>query len=152
MTAELFLSILLANGVLCAAPTHIASGTKAPTWSLQDVNDVPYDSNTFVGRKLLIIGGDKSSQQDNELWGERAMKECGHDLAAIGIADVSSAPRLWRSRVKAQFRRQESSRPSGRIGVPLLLDWEGVMARSFHFIPKVSNVFLVGPEGVIRFS
>ena len=68
------------------------------------------------------------------------------------MADVSSAPRFFRSRVKSQFRNNESSRPSARRGVPLLLDWDGSMARSFHFIQKVSNVFLVGSDGVLLFA
>lgn len=151
MFLKLLLTILPA-WLAISAETVLPVGSKVPAWSLQDVKDVRYDAARFSGRKLLIVGGDKSSQQENERWGERAMKTCGNGLTAVGVADVSSAPRFLRSRVKNQFRNSEPSRPSARLGVPLLLDWDGSMARSFHFIQKVPNVFLVGSDGVLRFA
>ena len=68
----MFLKLLLAilpAWLAMSAETVIPVGSKAPGWSLQDVKDVRYDSARFAGRKLLIIGGDKSSQQENEHWG-----------------------------------------------------------------------------------
>ena len=111
-----------------------------------------YDSARFARRTLLIVGGDKSSKQENELWVDRTMETCGASLAIVGVADVSSAPRFFRSRLKSQFQESESSRASGRMGVPLLLDWDGSVAGSFHFAQKVPNVFLVGPDGLLRFA
>jgi hypothetical protein len=150
MSPGLLFALFMTAFPLCEGQ-DAAVGSKAPNWSLQDLNGVTYDSSRFLRRKLLIIGGDKASQNDNEIWGHRVMKTCGDDLVVIAVADVSSAPWLFRSRVKAQLRGQESTRPSSRAGVPLLLDWEGALARSYHFMPRVSNVVLIGPDGILRY-
>ena len=41
---------------------------------------------------------------------------------------------------------------AARMGVPVLLDWDGAVSRSFHFKADVSNVLVITQAGFIVYS
>jgi predicted transcriptional regulator len=133
--------------VFLIVPLFSQIGSKAPVWSLRDGNDKTYDSAGFVGKTVVLIGGDKKSQETNGAWITGVKNSCGRQLTGLGLAEASAVPRLLRGMYQKRFRED-----STRMGVPLLIDWDGSVARSFHFKPDVSNVVLIGPDSSIVFA
>ena len=146
MTARVLISTVVSLIVL-AAQSALPTGSKAPAWSLKDANDTAYDSSHFTGKTVLLIGGDKNSQDTNSAWASRAKSACGSELTGLGLADVSAVPKLLRGYYRSHLRADAT-----RMGVPLLLDWDGSVAKSFHFKADVSNVFLIGPDNSIDYT
>ena len=129
------------------AQTTLPVGSRAPAnWTLKDVNDKVYDLKQFNGKTILLIGGDKESQETNRAWATGSQRVCGQQLSGLGIADVSAVPKLLRGYYRNHLRTDAT-----QMGVPLLLDWDGSVAKSFHFKSGVSNVFVIGTDGVISY-
>ena len=64
----------------------------------------------------------------------------------MGVANLSAAPKFLHGYYRNQMREE-----AARMGVPLLLDWDGSVSRNFQFKPDVSNVFLVRPDNSIAY-
>jgi hypothetical protein len=124
-------------------------GVSAPYWTLKDANDKEYKLSDFKGEILLIIGSDKKGDSGNEIWGEKIAKKYKGRIVIIGMADLQSVPFFYRWKVRADFRDRRDT-PSAKYGVPILLDWKGVLAQSYGFKPEVSNLILIDAKGIVR--
>ncbi len=67
-------------------------------------------------------------------------------LRIVQVIDASSANVLTRTIWKRKIRENAE-----RYGAFLYADWTGKMRRDFGFSPKVSNILVVDPKGVVRF-
>jgi hypothetical protein len=128
------------------AQAQLQPGKKAPAWSLPDASDVRHASSQFANNFLLIIGGDKKSQDSNNDWGNRVRKAFPAGLPSVAMADASAVPRLLRGVYRNQFREEAS-----HMGVPYLLDWDGSVTHNLGFKAGVSNVILIGGHNSVVF-
>ncbi len=142
MKQTVFLLFLLVAS--SRAQAQLSAGSKMPSWSLTDASDVKRDSSQFANNLLLIIGGDKKSQDSNNDWGARVHKACPASLPSVAMADTSAVPRLLRGVYRNQFRDDAS-----RMGVPYLLDWDGSVTHKLGFKPGVTNVVLIDRDNSV---
>lgn len=127
-----------------------APGEPAAPWELPDAKGNIYRSQQFSGRPLLLVGADRTSEDASELWGQRLAERYGGKMAAIAIADLHGVPGFLRGIVRGKLQRRNT--PSSRMGVPLLLDWEGIVAKTYHFESKVPNLLLIDQRGRVKLA
>jgi hypothetical protein len=125
-------------------------GSLAPEWTLKDAKDKAYKLTDFENRILVILGSDKTGDEENEVWGGKLAEKYSDQIAIVGLADLRGVPFFWKGRVKSSFRNRRDT-PSAKYGVPILLDWKGDVPKSYGFKPEVSNQVVIDAEGVVRY-
>jgi hypothetical protein len=97
---------------------------------------------TFPRDKLLLLAvADRRGAEEIDGWVTplRQLHSPGFDI--LGIAQLDPVPKPFRGRVVRQLER--------RYSYPLLLDWEGQVARSLFCVKNQANVFLLDRHGQV---
>jgi hypothetical protein len=107
-----------------------------------------HDAETYRGRALLLVGAGRAGRAAGTAWvgalrglqGDSAGAVAIPDvIPVVAVADLRGVPRLLRRMVRGRFpddRRQ-----------PVLLDWDGALARRLGFEPERCTILVVGPDG-----
>ncbi|NSW75428.1 MAG: redoxin domain-containing protein [Candidatus Atribacteria bacterium] len=69
------------------------------------------------------------------------------NLQVVQIIDASSANFLTRAIWRRKLRQN-----ARKYGITLYADWDGTMRRDFGFSPRESNILVVDPQGMVRYS
>ena len=101
----------------------------------------------YQGRALLLVGAGRGGRAVGTAWVEtlRALQD---DAAGAGrvpvvaVADLRGVPRLLRRFARGQFPRDRRQ--------PVLLDWDGALARRLAFDREQCTILVVGPAGQIH--
>jgi len=98
----------------------------------------------YRGEVVVVVGSDRAGSGYVPQW-IAAVRDALADepgwphVRTIGVADVRGVPALFRPMVGLLLQR------TAERGV--LLDWEGVFARAYDFVPGECNVIVVDREG-----
>lgn len=103
-----------------------------------------HEAAGYRGRPFIVVGAGRGGRADGTAWVQalRGLQGEGEALAAVpivAVADLRGVPRLLRRVVRSQFpddRRQ-----------PVLLDWDGALARRLAFDPASCTIALVDGGG-----
>lgn len=156
MTAVRALALSVVLGA-AAAPgsvrTHAARRPHAPQpaadtvvvdFHLSDQFGQMHDAAAYRGRTLVLVGAASGGRAAGTAW-VRTLRGLQDDAApttvvpVVAVADLRGVPRLLRRLVRHQFpddRRQ-----------PVLLDWDGTVARRLAFDRERCTLVVVGPTG-----
>jgi hypothetical protein len=129
-------------GVASAAAQPVQDSTLA--FRLTDQFGQVHDAARFRGRPLILVGAGRGGRSVGTGWvvALRGMQDDSAGAAfvpVVAVADLRGLPRLLRRLVRAQFpddRRQ-----------PVLLDWNGSVARQLAFDPTRCTIVVIGPDG-----
>jgi predicted transcriptional regulator len=119
---------------------------------LSDQYDHPFQLADLRGSIVVLIVGDRSGSNFMDAWGhalrERYKPQDYPQLKRVFVANLSSVPGFLHGFVKRKFLAKDPSHPAS----PVLLDWQGAIARNYGFRDNVTNVYVVDRDGIIQYK
>lgn len=114
---------------------------RAPGFELQDQFDNVVKFGFPRSTPTVLTVADRAGSKQVDGWVAALTKHFPRGLAVEGLADLSAAPGWLRGSIRKQFRAD--------LPHPVMLDWEGHVARSFQYEPGSVNVYLIDRSGRI---
>ena len=107
-----------------------------------------YNYQEYRNQFLIVIGADKKGSQYSNEWGSAIARELRSDSAyldipVIGVAHLQAVPEFLHKYVKSLFPEDRNS--------AVLLDWEGIFAKTYPFTDDVANIWVFSPDGYLIF-
>jgi cytochrome oxidase Cu insertion factor (SCO1/SenC/PrrC family) len=138
-------SILVSS--LSAAEAPI--GSAAPDFTIKDQYDQEVQLSSQRGKAVLLIYGDNLGSDYMGAWA-RSVREsaAASSVTVTRIANLRALPALLRSYVKRQFLKTNAE---GKPNSPVLLDWDGAVAKTYGFTEDLTNVYLIDEAGILRY-
>jgi hypothetical protein len=136
---------LVVTSLLCAAtPTRDATTV---AFRLRDQFGREHDAGDYRGRALVLVAAARGGRSVGTAWVEalRGLQDSvtpAGDVPVIAVADLRGVPWILRRFTRTQFphdRRQ-----------PVLLDWDGSVARRLDLDRERCTVLVVGPDGQVE--
>lgn len=141
--------LVLIFAVMCAAQAKL--GAAAPAFSLSDQYDKTLQLSDLRGSLVVLIDADRNGNEFNGAWVRPLVTRYNtpqvRKIRIVQIAHLSSAPGFMHNYIKGKFISKDPARPNG----PVLLDWQGFVAKAYGFRDDVSNIYVVDAEGILRF-
>lgn len=141
--------------VLLAACTVAAAGqppAAALALSLKDQYEHETRLGDPTGGLLLLVYGDRLGSDFMGAWihavGEhyQAVEQA---ITIVRVANLHAVPAFFQPYVKGKFRTKNSD---GSPNLPVLLDWDGLLAKTYSFRDDLTNVYLIDDRGVLRYQ
>ena len=129
--------LLAAAGATEAAPTNSAPVVAA--FELRDQYDTLHQISFPATNVTVLTVADRKGSEQISGWIAPLKQRYAERITIMGIADMSQVPGLLRSMVKHRFGK--------RYTYPVMLDWEGLVARGFHYQKDKANLFVIDREG-----
>ena len=127
-------------------------GELAPDFWLKDQWEEFFKLSNLRGQVVLLVYGDRGGAQFNGNWAKAVREKYnsgGNErVKIVPIANLSAVPRPFRGYAKGKFQVVNE----GTRARPVLLDWEGGVAKLYGFQEGVSNVYLINRDGVLRYK
>lgn len=129
---------------------QLAPGTPAPTFTLRDQYDSVSTLDSMRGHVVLLVVGDRRGNQYMGAY-TRPVRErfSAEQLRIVPIANLRGVPFFVKGSVRGRFR---GTTPEGRPRSPVLLDWNGTIARLYGFRSDLTNVYLIDAGGTLRYA
>ena len=132
--------------LLVAALTVQTPQKPAATWSLTDQYGRVHTPKELKGRVVLLVGGDKDAAGVSASWIRTTLTALGRGVdtsrvAVVRVADLRQVPVLARPFARAQLPTLDKT--------PVLLDFDGVIARRYGFESGNSNQIVLGTDGKV---
>lgn len=144
----LTLSAMITASAITAAGASI--GSAAPDFKIDDQYDHPVQLSAYRGKPLLIVAGDRQGSEYMNAWEHGAKAAVtGSRLTVIEIAILNGVPGFMHAYVKHRFQGKNSK---GRANSPVVLDWDGLIPRSYGFRDDLTNVYLIDSQGVLIYT
>lgn len=114
------------------------------TWSLQDQFGRTHTPKELQGRVVLLVTGDGGAEKSSTSWVRATLTALGRSVdtsrvTIVRVADLRQVPTVPRPFAKAQLPSLSSA--------PVLLDFSGVIARRYGYLPGGSNQLVIGADG-----
>jgi hypothetical protein len=136
------LTALFLLAAVCAAPgTPTNSEPALVPFELRDQYDIPHKISFPATNVTVMTVADKKGSEQIDGWIAPLKERYGGRIAIEGIADMSKVPGLLRSMVREQFKKRRT--------YPVMLDWDGPVARGFNYHKDEANVFVIDRDGRI---
>jgi len=120
-----------------SAPTNSVPVVAA--FELRDQYDALHRIAFPAANVTVLTVADRKGSEQIDGWIAPLKERYAERIAIMGIADMSQVPGLLRSMVKNRFSR--------RYPHPVMLDWEGLVARGFHYQQDKANLFVIDRDG-----
>ena len=140
---------------LLIVPSYAADvahvGALAPDFDLSDQYDQPLKLKKLLGEAVLLIYSDREGSEFNFHWTEAFKEKYRADstgIKLVRIANLRTLPSLFRGIAKGRFRAPNDD---GTSKLPVLLDWEGLVARLYGFREGLPNLYLIDRDGVVQY-
>jgi hypothetical protein len=135
---------------LCSAAAGLAIGEPAPDFSIADQYDHPVKLSTFRGTPVLLVDGDRKGSDYMKPW-IRGVKDAVNTagVKVIEVASLNTVPTFMHSFVKGRFQGKD---PKGNLFAPVVLDWDGRIAKTYGFKADLTNVYLIDAGGRLQYS
>lgn len=140
--SALLLAIL---GLVAASATH-AEFLRLIDFEIEDQFENIHRRSDVLGSVVLLIGSDEDGSKFNVAWGESIHGSLGHHpqydrISHLAHADLRDVPFFLKGFVRGMFPENPDQW--------VLMDWKGVIAETYKFVPKSSNVLVFAPDGVL---
>jgi hypothetical protein len=137
-------ALLLLTTVFTASGAPTNSAPVLASFELRDQYDNPHTISFPTTNVTIMSVADRKGSEQIDGWIAPVKERYGDRIAIEGIADVSTVPRLLRSLVRKQFKKDRA--------YPVMLDWDGPVARSFNYQKDKANFFVIDRQGHITGS
>jgi hypothetical protein len=142
-------AVVIATLVCAATPRSDPTDDDTVAFHLRDQFGRVHDAAALRGRALLIVAAARGGRAVGTAWVE-VLRALTVDTGAVApppqvvaVADVRGVPWLLRRVVRAQFPDD--------VRQPVLLDWDGSLARRLALVRERCTVLLVDRDGrVVR--
>ena len=134
------LTALLLLAAVCAAPaTPTNSEPVLASFELRDQYDIAHTISFPATNVTVITVADKKGSEQIDGWIAPLKERYGGRIDIEGVADMSRVPGFLRSMVRERFKKRRT--------YPVMLDWDGPVARGFNYRKDEANVFVIDRDG-----
>ena len=131
---------------LAAASATRAEGLQLLEFELEDQFGSVHRRADVQGTIVLLNGSDKGGSKFNEVWGNaihEALKDhpAYKQISHLAYADLRGVPFFLKGLIRGKFPENPD--------MWVLMDWKGVMAKAYDFVPKSTNLLLFAPDGAL---
>ncbi len=134
-------ALLLLAAVCTARATPTNSEPVLASFELRDQYDIAHKISFPATTVTVMTVADRKGSEQVDGWIAPLKKRYGGRIAIEGVADMSKVPGLLRSMVRERFKKRRT--------YPVMLDWDGPVARGFHYHKDEANVFVIDRDGRI---
>lgn len=117
---------------------------KAPEFVLQNQYQQTHHYRFPRDKISFLVLADYHGSEQLEGWIRPLYQRYEKRIEIDGVAIVDIVPAGLRGMVRGFFKK--------RLTYPVMLDWQGVVSRSYAYQPRVANLFLIDRQGNIRFK
>ncbi len=128
--------------IASTAGAHALINGQAPAFQLTDQFGNAQNLSALNGRLVVLLASDKKGEEQCRAWGLFLKGAYGDRLEIVRIADVGPVPSLFRGAIRNDLKRDPAA---------ILLDWDGLVFKSYAFKQATANVALIDRNGLIRF-
>lgn len=121
---------------------HPLVSSRAPEFFLRDQYDHSFTLHHFAGKPLILLACDKTGSRQKSAWVTAILDRYAQRVQLVGVADVRTAPFFIKGKIKRDFQKEAGS---------ILMDWDGVIFRTYALAEKVANIVLIDRQGVVRY-
>lgn len=126
--------------------------SRVPELVLQDQYGKQVRLSDFPGRVVLLVCGDRTGSEFTGMWAGPVIEKFGSaDGAPVRLlhaANLEAVPSFLQGVVRKRFSQPN---PDGSPKKPVLLDWDGRIARLLGFEEGLANVYLIDRAGTLAF-
>ena len=134
------LAALFVLAAVCTSPgTPTNSGPALAPFELHDQYDIPHKISFPATNVTVMTVADKKGSEQIDGWIAPLKERYGGRIDIKGVADMSKVPGLLRSMVREQFKKRRT--------YPVMLDWDGPVARGFNYHKDEANVYVIDRDG-----
>ncbi len=144
-TWKIISCLLLCGCLLCCGRT-LPRSSSLISFDMEDQFRNSHSHADFQDRVLVVIGSDREGAPVAENWGKalshslQPEKDAGR-LNLIGLSNLKGVPFFLKNYVRGKFPQDAREWA--------LMDWQGLFAGSYGFIPGNANVLVFDEEGVL---
>ena len=131
--------LLLCAALCTAGPAPTNSEPALAPFELHDQYNIRHKISFPATNVIVLTVADQKGSEQIDGWVAPLKERYGERIAIAGVADVSKVPRLLRSMVRERFKK--------RRAYPVMLDWEGSVARGLNYHKDEANVFVIDLDG-----
>ncbi len=145
MRISVSIVVLTILGLVFGSPSH-AEERELLDFELEDQFKNVHRSSDIEGNIVLLIGSDRGGSQFNGTWG-KAIHDSLSDhprydqISHLAYADLRGVPFFVKGVVRGKFPQD----PDRWV----LMDWKGVIAKTYDYVPKASNVLVFARDGAL---
>ena len=145
MRISVSIVVLTILGLVVGSPSY-AEEQEFLDFELKDQFENLHQSSDVEGNIVLLIGSDRGGSQFNQGWGT-AIHESLSDhprydqISQLAYADLRGVPFFVKGVVRGKFPQNPDQW--------VLMDWKGVIAKTYDFAPKSSNVLVFARDGAL---
>ena len=115
-------------------------------WTLPDQFGKKHTPQELQGRVVLLVGGDRAGSEAGAKWVRATMAALGKSVdtsrvTIVRVADLRQVPVMPRPFAQAKLPTLGNA--------PVLLDFQGVLARRYGFERGNSNQIVIGTDGKV---
>jgi len=123
-----------------------AQDSQVLDFELEDQFGNVHRSSDVSGKIVVLIGADRVGSQFTQAWNQAIHDSLGDHPRYTHIADLAHAnlrgvPFLLKGLIRSKFPQD----PDGWV----LMDWKGILPKTYEFAPKSANVLVFAPDGTL---
>ena len=113
---------------------------------LEDQFGDVHRSSDVSGRIVVLIGADRVGSQFTGAWNQAIHDSLGDHpqygrIAHLAHANLRGVPFFLKGMIRSKFPQE----PDGWV----LMDWKGILPKTYGFAPKSANVLVFAPDGTL---
>ena len=145
MRISVSLLSLAVLGLSAVLPAY-AQDPQVLEFELEDQFGDVHRSSDVSGKVVVLIGADRVGSQFTQAWNQAIHDSLGDHPGYAQVADLAHAnlrgvPFFLKGLIRSKFPQD----PEGWV----LMDWKGVLPKTYDFAPKSANVLLFAPNGIL---
>lgn len=115
-------------------------------FELEDQFGNAHRSSDVAGRIVVLIGADRGGSQFTGPWNRVIQDSLGDhpqygQIAHLAHANLRGVPFFLKGMIRSKFPQE----PDGWV----LMDWKGILPKTYGFAPKSANVLVFAPDGTL---
>lgn len=113
-------------------------------FEIKDQFDQVHTNEMYIGRVLVIVGGDRDGSLHSRHWMKAIRDTLGETynparLEVVGVAHLKGVPFFIKGLVKGKMPKEPENW--------LLLDWKGRFNKAYQFTEKAANILIFDRNG-----
>jgi hypothetical protein len=131
-------------GTLLGCRTSFSRLSHLVTFEMEDQFQNTYTQEDFLGRVLVVIGGDRKGAPLAKEWGKALGESLQPEISSrklrlVGLSTLKGVPFFLKGYVRGKFPKTQEEWA--------LLDWQGLFAGSYGFTSGEANILVFDESG-----
>ena len=144
MAKKYMVGVLMAVLVLAFAASVMAvnNGEKAPAFDMKDQFGKVWNLSNLRGNVMIVITANPDSGRLMGPWMDNLKTRYAGKVQIIGLMDLHTVPGIGRGFARSRIRKETND--------PLMLDFNGSVAKAYSVSDKYPVVTVIDKSGVVR--